>query len=161
MKFKKINMKKLILLSITVAFCFTAKAQTDSVQLAKGVIAALRSSKVENLQRLVAPPDFYRVKFKETVDLSDEQIIEKTSKNPKLIADFEKLLADAKEKKVDISDIKYESSTAELMPGGPVGISITFYLGPKTGKIAISAMEYKGKWYLMEIILTSRAFRDF
>lgn len=154
-------MKKLLLLSITIAFCFTAKAQTDSTQLGKDIIAALKSGKVENLQKLVAAPAVYKVKFKETDKLSDAQIIEKTSKSPKLKADFEKLIANAKEKKADLNNIKFESSTMDIMPGGPFGVSISFSIGAKTGKLAVSAMEHEGKWYLMEILLTSRAFRDF
>jgi len=153
-------MKKIMLLLFTVAFCFTAKAQTDSIQLAKNIIDAIKCGKVENLQKLVAAPAVYKAKFKETEGLTDEQIIEKTSNSPKLIADFEGLLAKAKEKKIDLGRILFESTTIDPMPGG-FGVSIKFSVGEKTGKIAVSTMKHNGNWYLMEIILTSRAFRDF
>lgn len=156
-------MKKLLLLSITIAFSFTAKAQRDSYDLSVGILEALKSGKFEDLQKLVAPPSIYKAKFKGVDSLSDEQIKEKTSHNPKLKADFEKLLANAKEKKVDLSKMKYKTLDMEMIRDGVYAITITFSIGDKTGKLAISGMNYVGNanWYIMEILITSRAFRDF
>ncbi len=154
-------MKKLILLLLVAGFGFSVKAQTDSAQLAKNIIAALKSEKVENLQKLVAPPEVYKAMFKETEEMTDDQIIEKTSKSPKLKSDFEALISNAKEKKVNLNKLKYKSAVIEVMPGGPYGVSITFAVKDKTGKLAVSALKHNDNWYLMEILITTTVFEDF
>lgn len=154
-------MKKLILLAIAFTFCFTTKAQTDSTQLAKNIIAAIKSENVENLQKLVAPPVVYREKFAETKGLTDKQIEEKTSKSPKLKADFENINKSAKTKKVELSKITYKSIVTEAMLPGVNGATITFTIGGKEGKLAISTLQHKGNWYLMEILISTGVFKDF
>lgn len=155
-------MKKTLLLSIIIAFCFTAKAQTDSIQLAKNIIEAITSEKLENIQNLVAPPSVYREVFPEQINgANNEEIEAETSKSEKLKADFENILEAAKAKKVNLSKLSFKAVETELMMPNVYGTTITFSVGEKIGKIAVSALKHKGNWYLMEILLTSRAFRDF
>lgn len=151
-------MKKLILLSITTVFCFVAKAQTDSTQLAKNFLEAIKSGEIENLQNLFATPAVFRSVFKETKGFTDKQVEEITSKSPKLKADFDDLLTRAKEKKADLSKIQFQSLTILEMGNEVYSISITFSVKGKTGKVAVSAMSHSNNWYLVGILHTSKAF---
>lgn len=154
-------MKKLILSTLTLLFCVIVNAQ-DSTEFAEEVIEAIKSKKVENLQALVAPPSVYREAFpKETFGASNEEIEAETSKSEKLKADFENIQKSAKEKKVDLSKLEFKSIVASPMMPNVYGATITFSVGDKTGKLAVSALKHKGNWYLMEILISVGVFKGF
>lgn len=154
-------MKKVLLLTLAFVAISTAKAQTDSIQLGKNVLEAIKSGKIENLKKLVAPPSVFREIYAETKELTDEQIIEKTSESDKLKTDFDNLMAEAKTSKVDLNKLEYEKITVENPWGGdesPRAINIFFTYNGKKGDLALSAFRHKDNWYFMKILMSTNVF---
>jgi hypothetical protein len=157
-------MKKLILFALLAIIGIAANAQLDSARLAANVVEALKSGKVDELKKLVAPPDVYRDLYAETKGLTDEQIKEKTIESEKLKGDFENLMKIAKEKKIDLKKLQYDSLNAENPWGSdelPWSVTIHFSLNGKSSLLAISAFRHKGNWYFMEFLITTNAFKEF
>lgn len=155
-------MKKLFLTTVLLFVLLGAGAQ-DSTALCNGVLSALQSGNIEELKKLVAPPDVYKDVYPEAKTLTDEQILEKTSGSMKLKEDYEKILLTAKEKKVDLKKLQYDSLEAENpweSYEGPWGITFYTSTGSKTAPITIAALRHNGRWYFMEFLI-SGLFKEF
>jgi hypothetical protein len=155
-------MKKLFLTFLSLFFVYAANAQ-DSTVLCKGVLQALKSGNIEALKKLVAPPEVYKAVYAEAKTFTDEQIKEKTSGSEKLKSDFESILTAAKQKKVDLKQLQYDSLEAENpweSYEGPWGISFYASIGEKTAHITISAFRHNNNWYFMEFLI-SAPFKEF
>ncbi len=155
-------MKKLFLTAVSLFSLIAANAQ-DSAALSKGVLQALQSGNIEDLKKLVASPEVYRAVYPEAKTFTDEQILEKTSGSLKLKNDFEEILLTAKEKKVDLKQLHYDSLEAENpweSYEGPWGITFYTSTGSKTAAITIAALRHNGRWYFMEFLI-SGLFKEF
>ncbi|KAB2916528.1 MAG: hypothetical protein F9K23_07955 [Bacteroidetes bacterium] len=156
-------MKKLFLTVVSLFILAAANAQ-DSTALSKGIMQALQSGDIEDLKKLVASPEVYKALYAEAKTLTDEQIKEKTSGNEKLKSDFESLLGKAKEKKIDLKQLHYDSLHTENPWGSdeaPWAMSIYMSINNKTVELAVSALRYNGNWYFMEFLTTTNVFKEF
>lgn len=156
-------MKKLFLTLVSL-FILTVTNAQDSTALSKGVLHALQSGNIEELKKLVASPEVYKAVYAEAKTLTDEQIKEKTSGSEKLKSDFESLLGKAKEKKIDLKQLHYDSLHTENPWGSdeaPWAMSIYMSINNKPIELAISALRYNGSWYFMEFLTTTNVFKEF
>jgi len=159
-------MKKLLIVIIFIFSVVAAQAHgLDSAQLAKDFIESIKSGKIDSLKKLVAPPEVYRKLYpKETGALSDAEIIAQTAGSPKLQADFDSLQAEAKHRKVDLRKLEYDSLEAENVWGtdeAPWAMTVYHSYKGKSDSFAISVIRFEGRWYFMEILMTSSAFKEF
>ncbi len=157
-------MKKIVLPVLFALFFICAANAQDSTALSKGVLNALQSGNIEDLKKLVAPPDVYKAVYAEAKTLTDEQIKEKTSGSEKLKSDFESLLTKAKEKKIDLTQLQYDSLHTENPWGSdeaPWAMNIYMSIKNKPVVVALSALRYNGNWYFMEFLTTTNVFKEF
>lgn len=157
-------MKKLLLIPIFVFMAFTVQAQNDSAQLAQKVLKAIKSNDLEAVKNLFAPLSVYRKLYpKETKELTDAQMKEKTSDNPKLKEDFEALQQAAKEKKVNLEQLTFDSVKVVNEWGSdeaPWGMSIYYTLNGKRGEISVAALRHNGQWFFSEFLMPSNSFKE-
>lgn len=158
-------MKKAGFIFILILFAQMAMAQSsDSAELAQNVVNAIKSGKIEEVKKLIAPPSVYREMYAETKQMSNEEIKQKTSESEKLSGDFDNLLQRAKTKKVKLAALQYDSLTAENAWNnylGPWALVVYFSVDGKQTKLAVSALRHKGQWYFMEFLMTTNAFKEF
>lgn len=156
-------MKKFILFTLYLAFATIVNAQNDSAQIGKAFLEAVKTNDFKAVQKLIAPAAVYRkIAGKEVEGKTDKEIEDKAKNNPKLKSDFEAIQKAAKERKIDLSKLKFESVKVENPWGtetGPFAVIINITYEGKTDGLAISCMKDGDNWYLTEILTSSNAFR--
>lgn len=157
-------MKKTLLISLSIAFCIVAKAQTNSVQFAQNILNSIESGNIENLKKMMPTIEMYRSMSKTPDKYTDEEILKKTVEGEKLKSDFEKLQKYAKEIKVDWKAMQFDSIVADnigLQTEAPWPIEIHFSVNGKHAVLPIIVVKSKGQWYFMDILMTTTVFKEF
>jgi len=161
-----VSMKNILLTVLLVCTAVAAQAHgLDSAQLAKEFIESIKSSKIDSLKKLIAPPEVYRkISPNETEKLTDSEIITHTAGNPRLQADFDSLLSAAKTKKVDRNKLQYDSVKVENVWGddnAPWAMMIYYSYKGISSTLGISVIRFEGSWYFMEMLTNANAFKEF
>lgn len=144
-------MKKLLILTFITAFCFTAKAQQDSVHIAEKVIESFKNNDIKALKKLIAPPKVYRLIYPEVKRKTNKQIINETANSSELKASFNKIIAKAKADGVTLDSLKY----SKVEQTGPViktlrMLDVYYTIDGKEGYFGVFCHYINNNWYFSD-----------
>jgi hypothetical protein len=100
-------MKKVLLIAFLSFSVLATKAQQDSGFIARKVIESFQKGDINILKKLVAPPKVYKQIYPEVKRKTNKQIINETINSKEFKASFDKILAKAKAKNINLDSVQY------------------------------------------------------
>lgn len=151
---------------LTPAPIIAQEQKRDSYEtIAKAFLEAMRSEDFKKLEVLLPPPSVYRaLSPRETANLSDQRMRETIKKTiiPKLRADFDNILKGAKERNITLSKLEFVKASPVIMGSDKSlvkGLEVHYAYDGKNGNFALAVADFRGTFYLVEILLSYDVFR--
>lgn len=160
-------MKNLFAILLLILFISNLKVNAqenkkDSILFAKELFESIKSEDINKIIALMPTPNIIRkIAPEEFRDKSDKELIQMISSSKKFKADFDNICTSAKENKIDVQELKFISSKVEKVWEGenkPMAMTIKFEYGSKVGEFALSVLEFEGKLYFSEFLISYNVF---